>query len=1034
MNRQIRKSRRLLVRSIKLLSLLCLGLLSEFALAISSATMLEQGVFVCGSASDNKSQYKDKIFESVPTKPIALSNDGSLLFVINSPSNCLEIYKTGGQKLELVSAIRVGVDPVSVAVRSASEVWVVNHISDSISVINIAGKPRIERTLQVGDAPWDIVFGNSAGKHKGRQGNRKDRAFITSSYRGQQHPQFKAEYMLQNRLDTTDGSKGELIGRADVWVFDINDQRVPVLAGIINTFTSSLRALSVDRSGERVFATAFKSGNRTAVTPIPFDKLAGESWSAEGVGHLEPFAIVQQHEKKWLDVKGQEFPTFMNYDIADNDVFVIKASAPLQLGNANSPKFNRHAISQTVEMVGGVLFNTEFDDHNNRLLISAVDAHNTTPNEHNLNGVFVSNLLKVVDFNQMPAKTFEVNLDVLIGSSGSPEGFALPTGMLLGKRDKAGQRDIHITSMGTNQILSFNLDIALNGGNAKKSKLQKFPSHIGPTAMIAGAQAQEFYYYSYVKNTVSTMKLADKGLLESSTITMFNPELDILQDGRQFLYDAVVTSHNQRVSCASCHIFGGDDKLQWILSKKDAKVLVNILPFIETENRKTSPRAIKLKRDGNIAKVGDQIPFGDIHVEVKYVGDQKGFADGIESGDIDFAKSGFAYLTDVAEPDKRLSRFKILTGKATWVLMETPFLHPLKGPMRTTPLHGIADSGPMHFLGDKFGLVVNAEGPCSDASITQEARAYKEFNSPCDGSPGPFETLLGGDHLPEKFMDQLTAFSLALVYPPNPIRPLNNQVNQLGEKVFGMVEEGDSLEKGFKIGPDLTNWDDIMDKKPLVFGCVDCHTIIREAKLFGTSKLIYSAPPLSLQDAKVPHLRFLYDRAGFLRGDYRETTSFLNMKMNNDYYDEVVHAQGLNHGGWFDFSMFFADMVWIVGAGDPNNPHAPKEPYDPGSPASKEKYFNLFQFLMEFDTNYFPMYGRQITVADGDLKDPIISAQVANYIDNAKHPKSAKNLSQCNIYVSGAESDRSEKNLINNINDLVNISENVAGPQTLTCL
>lgn len=114
-----------------LLFTLCIA--PQLAQASLSADLIQQPVFSCGSGLDKKLLNKDKIFESVPAKPLALSDDGSLLFVVNSQANCLEIYRTADHKLTLASSIEVGVDPVSVAVRSASEVWVVNHISDSVS-------------------------------------------------------------------------------------------------------------------------------------------------------------------------------------------------------------------------------------------------------------------------------------------------------------------------------------------------------------------------------------------------------------------------------------------------------------------------------------------------------------------------------------------------------------------------------------------------------------------------------------------------------------------------------------------------------------------------------------------------------------------------------------------------------------------------------------------------------------------------------------------------------------------------------------
>lgn len=79
-----------------------------------------------------------------------------------------------------VASVPVGLEPVAVAARTNDEVWVVNHMSDSISVVDVsASPPRVVRTLLVGDEPRDIVFAGSP-----------QRAFITTAHRGQHrmHP------------------------------------------------------------------------------------------------------------------------------------------------------------------------------------------------------------------------------------------------------------------------------------------------------------------------------------------------------------------------------------------------------------------------------------------------------------------------------------------------------------------------------------------------------------------------------------------------------------------------------------------------------------------------------------------------------------------------------------------------------------------------------------------------------------------------------------------------------------------------------
>src|SRR4030095_16236612 len=103
-------------------------------------------------------------FESGQVRPLALSADGTRLFAVNTPDNRLEIFTVGGGGLTHTASVPVGLEPVAVAARTASEVWVVNHLSDSVSIVDVSGGvPRVVRTLLVGDEPRDIVFAGPGG-------------------------------------------------------------------------------------------------------------------------------------------------------------------------------------------------------------------------------------------------------------------------------------------------------------------------------------------------------------------------------------------------------------------------------------------------------------------------------------------------------------------------------------------------------------------------------------------------------------------------------------------------------------------------------------------------------------------------------------------------------------------------------------------------------------------------------------------------------------------------------------------------------
>src|SRR6185295_15824433 len=147
-------------------------------------------------------------FETGHVRPLALSPDGSRLFAVNTPDNRLEIFSVGAGSLTPLAPVPVGLEPCAVAARSDGEVWVVNHLSDSISIVDVtAATPRVVRTLLVGDEPRDIVFAGPGG----------GRAFVTTAHRGQQRtsPDLAGVPGAGDPQLATAG-----VGRADVWVFD----------------------------------------------------------------------------------------------------------------------------------------------------------------------------------------------------------------------------------------------------------------------------------------------------------------------------------------------------------------------------------------------------------------------------------------------------------------------------------------------------------------------------------------------------------------------------------------------------------------------------------------------------------------------------------------------------------------------------------------------------------------------------------------------------------------------------------------------
>src|SRR5687768_15502482 len=163
-------------------------------------------------------------FEGKQTAPIRLSPDGSRLFAVNTPDNRLSVFDVSNpQNPILIAEIPVGVEPVSVNPLNNEEAWVVNEVSDSVSVVSVSRRV-VTDTLYVKDEPADVVFANG-------------RAFISAARNNQ------------------------------ITVFDISTHTAVTN---IPVFGENPRSMCINSNGTRLYAAFALSGNRTTI--IPFDR------------------------------------------------------------------------------------------------------------------------------------------------------------------------------------------------------------------------------------------------------------------------------------------------------------------------------------------------------------------------------------------------------------------------------------------------------------------------------------------------------------------------------------------------------------------------------------------------------------------------------------------------------------------------------------------------------------------------------------------------------------------------------------------
>jgi len=269
-----------------------------------------------------------------------------------------------------------------------------------------------------------------------------------------------------------------------------------------------------------------------------------------------------------------------------------------------------------------------------------------------------------------------------------------------------------------------------------------------------------------------------------------------------------------------------------------------------------------------------------------------------------------------------------------------PVLHPMKGPMTTQSLRGMANHGPMHWRGDRTGGNDVASSAQPDSGTFDERVAFQKFQ-------GGFTDLLGRDSfIPQADMDAFTDFILQVTYPPNPNRPLDNTFTadqEAGRQLFDATNCGvpacaDGNCPGLK--------------------CVSCHTTDPTANpnsaapgFFGTNGR--STFAFNAQFFKIPHLRNLYQKVGMFGNP--ETFGFI--PGDNDFKGDQIRGFGFLHDGHVDtvfrFHHGLSFSETFTGAGNGGILDGP---------AGDVQRRQLEAYVLAFPTNLAPIVGQQITL------------------------------------------------------------------------
>src|SRR5262245_24921357 len=352
-------------------------------------------------------------YESPQVHPIRISPDGTRLFAANTADSRLSVFDlTLPSGPTLLKEIPVGIEPVSVAPRTNDEVWVANHVSDTVSVVSVS-QGLVTDTITVKDEPSDVVFAGSP-----------QRAYVTAARSN------------------------------EVRVFDVTTH---ALVATIPVFGENPRAMAVRNDGTKdlVYAVFTLSGNRTTIIPANLAPPQPPPTNGSLPAPPQVGLIVDATNPTWA-------PSVIKYTMPDNDVVEIDTTT--------------NAVSRYFARVGTVNFGIAVRPSNGDLFVANTDANNLTFFEPNVRGNIVKNQVTRITTGGAPVVSmFDLNPgpSSIATSVAQPTDITFdPSGNVLWV---AGFGTDRVAKVDVNGAVLARIDVGAASGNAIDTKNMRGP-------------------------------------------------------------------------------------------------------------------------------------------------------------------------------------------------------------------------------------------------------------------------------------------------------------------------------------------------------------------------------------------------------------------------------------------------------------------------------------------------------------------------------------------------------------------------------
>jgi DNA-binding beta-propeller fold protein YncE len=464
-----------------------------------------------------------QLFLGPKTNPIALSNDGTVVYALNSSAGTLSV-RSAAAPYTRYADIAVGVEPVGLAVRPKVNpsdpledelVLVANHVSDSIAVVsrNALAVVDVIQTLDAegvstSDEPTGIAF---AGPN---------RAFVTLDHRNE-------------LLELTMGGDGRFSAGART-----------LLAG------QGPRALAV--ANGRLYVAVAESGNQTefpscgASQPVSFSR--GNPVDEGCLFPMNQATLLQFATSP--NVGGE---VIRDTHIPDRDLFVF------DLGNLATP-------IQVVTGVGTILNGVAVSG--SRVFVTNTEARNDRDGLLALGNRMFENRLSFVDCAPTCGAVTRVDLEA--------NAFDVPVPVPYGIAASADGATLVVTASNSDGVAGIPSDpgtaipglvtLSASGTVLGRVVTGALPEGVALRSDPAGA-AETAFVLNSGDSTMTVVDVSDPAspaLLATVPIGV-DPAPPAVQRGR-ILFSAARASTSGTFSCESCHPQAHVDQLLWVIN------------------------------------------------------------------------------------------------------------------------------------------------------------------------------------------------------------------------------------------------------------------------------------------------------------------------------------------------------------------------------------------------------------------------------------------------------------------------------------